>query len=131
MPTVRARLKTLKETDFYPFRQIEQPVWGMTAHVIYTALDKEFPATISPTVIAYIRHEIGFNGFLICDDMAEMKALDSYGSKRVLVNKILSAGCDSVLHCSGVLSDMKKVISSVPELSSESKKRLKIAEKLL
>ena len=131
LPTVRAGLKALKETDFYPFRQVEQPVWGMTAHVIYTALDKELPATISPKVISYIRQEIGFNGFLICDDMAEMKALDSYGSKRVLVKKILSAGCDTVLHCSGVLSDMKKLAPYIPELSKESQKRLKIAEKLL
>jgi beta-N-acetylhexosaminidase len=130
LPTVRAGLSTLEKTDFYPFRQIDCPVWGMTAHVIYTALDKDFPATISPTVIKYIREQIGFDGFLICDDMA-MGALSSFGTPAEVANRVLSAGCDTVLHCNGVLADMKTVAAVLPPLSKEAERRLKQAEELL
>ena len=130
LPTVKAPLKSLEIVDFYPFRQIEQPVWGMTAHVIYTALDKKLPATLSKTVIDYIRGTIGFDGFLICDDMA-MGALSSFGAPAEVAQKILTAGCDTVLHCSGVLSDMIAIAPTIPTLSRESLRRLKQAEVLL
>ncbi|MBQ7413225.1 MAG: beta-N-acetylhexosaminidase [Alphaproteobacteria bacterium] len=130
LPTVRASLKTLEKTDFYPFRQVDTPVWGMTAHVIYTALDREKPATLSKTAIDYIRNKIGFNGFLICDDMT-MGALSSFGTPAEIANKILMAGCDSVLHCNGIFADMEALFPSITKLSPLSQKRLKAAESLI
>jgi len=130
LPTVKDSLKTLEEVDFYPFRQMEQPVWGMTAHVIYTALDKKLPATLSPMVISYIRNKIGFEGFLICDDMM-MGALSAFGTPPQIAQKILTAGCDAVLHCNGVLKDMVALADHIPNLSAKALKRLKQAEKLL
>ena len=130
LPTVVDSLKELEKVDFYPFRQMEQPVWGMTAHVIYTALDKELPATLSRKVIRYIRDKIGFNGFLICDDMM-MGALSVFGTPPQIAKKIIKAGCDAVLHCSGVLDDMVAIAPHIPDLSEEAIKKLKQAEKLL
>ena len=130
LPTVVDPLKDLEQVDFYPFRQMEQPVWGMTAHVIYTALDKKLPATLSRKVIRYIREKIGFEGFLICDDMA-MGALATFGTPPQIAKKIIKAGCDTVLHCNGVLEDMKSLAPHIPELSAESLNRLKRAKKLL
>ena len=130
LPTVKAALKSLETVDFYPFRQMEQPVWGMTAHVIYTALDKKLPATLSKTVLDYIRGTIGFDGFLICDDMA-MGALSSFGTPAEVAQKIIAAGCDTVLHCSGILTDMIAITPAIPVLSKESLRRLKQAEALL
>ena len=130
LPTVPASLKTLEQSDFYPFRQVDRPVWGMTAHVIYTALDKDRPATISPIVIRYIREKIGFDGFLICDDMA-MGALASFGTPAEIANQVLSAGCDAVLHCNGILHDMEVIAESIPFLSNEAERRLKQAGDLL
>ena len=130
LPTVTDALKELEKVDFYPFRQMEQPVWGMTAHVIYTALDPKSPATLSKKVIRYIREKIGFDGFLICDDMA-MGALATFGTPAQVAQKIIKAGCDTVLHCSGVLEDMVALASHIPDLSVESIKRLKRAEGLL
>ena len=46
----------------------------MTAHVLYTRIDKKNNATHSKTVIRkIIRQEIGFKGILISDDIS-MKA---------------------------------------------------------
>jgi beta-N-acetylhexosaminidase len=130
LPVVRENSDILKKTDFYPFAQIKTPVWGMTAHVIYECLDKELPATLSKKVISYIRNEIGFNGFLICDDM-KMGALKEYGTEREIAVKMLTAGCDAVLHCSGVLAEAQDLISVIPDLSEESIRRLEKADSLL
>ena len=130
LPTVTDSLSELEKVDFYPFRQMEQPVWGMTAHVIYTALDPKLPATLSSKVMHYIREKIGFQGFLICDDMM-MGALAPFGTPKQIAQKILKAGCDAVLHCSGVTEDMTVLAPHIPDLSAESLKRLKQAEKLL
>ena len=47
----------------------------MTAHVVYSALDAETPATLSADVIgSVIREDIGFAGLLMSDDLS-MKAL--------------------------------------------------------
>ena len=130
LPIVRESLATLKQTDFYPFTQIKKYVWGMTAHVIYECLDKNLPATLSKKVISYIRDEIGFDGFLICDDM-KMGALKEYGTEQEVAVQILSAGCDAVLHCSGVLAEAQDLISVIPSLSEKSLDRLNQAEGLL
>lgn len=123
LPIVTEPLEILEETDFYPFRQIKKHVWGMTAHVLYTALDDVFPATLSSKVISYIRREIGFDGFLICDDIC-MKALAQFGSLSECSLKMLEAGCDAVLHCSGNLSEMKEIASALSPLCDLSLRRL-------
>ena len=127
LPIVKANLKEL-EKDFYPFQQIQQPVWGMTAHVLYEALDTELPATLSPTVLRFIREKIGFQGFLISDDIT-MGALKG----NIVDNTIASvqAGCDAVLHCNGILDEMKKIAESIPYLSEEALTRLQKGQALL
>ncbi len=129
LPVVTTDIDTLKQTDFKPFTAIKDPVWGMTAHVIYDALDKKLPATLSPTVVGYIRSVIGFNSFLISDDMS-MGALTKFGSAGEVAGKMIKAGVDCVLHCNGHLMQMKEVAVCVPTLSVESQKRLDAAELL-
>ncbi|WP_191084370.1 beta-N-acetylhexosaminidase [Roseococcus microcysteis] len=112
LPVVEADRATLA-ADFAPFRALAAPdLWAMTAHILYPALDSERCATLSPRVIAeVIRGEIGFTGFLISDDLA-MKALD--GTPGALAAQALAAGCDAVLHCSGVLAESAAVLDACP-----------------
>jgi len=128
LPTVRDGLAVL-DVDFQPFRSLSKPVWGMTAHMIYEALDKKQPATLSPIVLSYIREKIGFNGFLISDDIS-MGALKNYGSVAEVSRQSVEAGCDAVLHCNGMFSQMQEVACSVPDLSKEALDRLEQAELL-
>ena len=60
-----------------------------------------------------------------------MGALATFGTPPQIAQKIIKAGCDTVLHCSGVLQDMLALAPHIPNLSAESLKRLKQAEKLL
>lgn len=126
LPVVSADLTTL-ETDFYPFRQADKHVWGMTAHVLYTALDNQKPATVSRSVLDFVRREIGFQGFLVCDDIS-MGALK--GAVDVLAKECLTAGCDAVLHCNGQMADMERVAAVIPPLSDQSLARYVKAESL-
>ncbi len=119
LPAVAASHAELTATDFAPFAALVgagiAPL-AMTAHVLYSAIDPDRPATQSPIVINdIIRGELAFNGFLFSDDIS-MQALSGELPDRTLA--ALDAGCDAVLHCSGVLAEMTGVLAAAPALTS-------------
>jgi beta-N-acetylhexosaminidase len=121
LPVVTASAEEL-ESDLEPFERLSTAPMGMTAHVVYTAWDPDHPATLSPTVIGdIIRGRIGFDGFLMSDDLG-MEALEGdFGSRAA---GVVQAGCDVALHCSGKMDEMVAVAGSVPALSSDGEARL-------
>ncbi len=75
LPVVDAALDDLRAVDFAPFAELADLPMAMTAHVLYTALDPDRCATLSPSIVGdVIRGEIGFDGLLMSDDLS-MKAL--------------------------------------------------------
>ncbi|MEM8656142.1 MAG: beta-N-acetylhexosaminidase [Pseudomonadota bacterium] len=100
LPRVDVSLDTLRETDFAPFRDLNDLPMGMTAHVVYDAVD-EVPATLSSDMMALIRDDIGFDGLVMTDDIG-MKALD--GTPDQISRRALDAGCDVILHCNAPLA---------------------------
>lgn len=115
LPRVDTSFDDLAESDFVPFRALNDVPWAMTAHIVYTSLDAARPATLSPTVIAeVIRGEIGFAGLLLSDDLS-MKALK--GGLDELAQGSLDAGCDVVLHCNGNMAEMELVVRGARPLS--------------
>ncbi|WP_182084636.1 beta-N-acetylhexosaminidase [Aureimonas sp. ME7] len=115
LPTVRASRAELEAHDFRPFGALADLPAGMTAHILFEALDPDRPATLSPRVIAdIIRGALGFDGLLMSDDMS-MKALQ--GDMHELAGRAIAAGCDLALHCNGDLEEMRAVASAVPELA--------------
>ncbi|MEX2644328.1 MAG: beta-N-acetylhexosaminidase [Acetobacterales bacterium] len=122
LPVVEASLDELRSADFLPFRALADMPLAMTAHVVYTALDPDRPATLSPRVIAdVIRGEIGFSGVLISDDIG-MGALGGPFDMRAAA--ALDAGCDVVLHCSGRLDEMREVAGGLRPLDSTPARRM-------
>jgi beta-N-acetylhexosaminidase len=123
LPVVGASLAELSESDFIPFaslcrRPYAKSLWGMVAHVIYTAIDPERPATLSETVIRdVIRGRIGFDGLLFSDDL-DMKALDKFGPVDQRARESLQAGCDLALYCWAKLDVMEKLAATLPPLSA-------------
>jgi beta-N-acetylhexosaminidase len=115
-------------TDFAPFAANADLPWGMTAHMLYTALDSERPATLSSAVIGrVIRGEIGFQGLVVTDDLA-MQALE--GSPAVRAAAALAAGCDIALFCPGILEQTASVLAVCPELSAQAHARMRAAKAL-
>ncbi len=121
LPVVATPLAELDVTDFAPFRALADMPAAMTAHVVYSAIDPALPASISPVVTAdVIRGNIGFDGFLMSDDLG-MKALT--GSFRARAEAVISAGSDVALHCSGDLSELTHAATGVPILEGRARTR--------
>jgi len=132
LPRVDTLREELQQNDFVPFERLAsgefgKAIWGMMGHVVYTALDEQFPASVSSSIIEeVVRGEIGFDGFLISDDL-NMKALESFGSVEERCQKTIDAGCDAALYCAGKLPEMEKIAESVPKLSEKALERLQKA----
>lgn len=121
LPVVNAKLAELDARDFAPFRVLSDMPMAMTAHVVYTAIDRKNPATTSKKAIKkIIRESIGFDGLLMSDDLS-MKALS--GDFKQRAKDSLSAGCDVVLHCNGDMAEMKAVMSGVGRMGKEARRR--------
>jgi beta-N-acetylhexosaminidase len=114
LPVVTAARATLEMTDFAAFMPLAALPFGMTAHVVFTAIDPGLPATTSAIMIGQvIRGFIGFSGALMSDDVS-MGALSGPIAERC--RQSLAAGCDLVLHCNGNLAEMREVAANCPEL---------------
>ncbi|HMA56793.1 MAG TPA: beta-N-acetylhexosaminidase [Pseudolabrys sp.] len=125
LPVVNTDRATLEATDFSAFRPLAGLPLGMTAHVVFSAIDPIAPATTSVTMVRQvIRGFIGFQGLLMSDDVS-MNALS--GSIAERSRDALAAGCDVVLHCNGDLREMVAVAGATPELSGEAAIRAEAA----
>jgi beta-N-acetylhexosaminidase len=128
LPVVSTERAELERVDFAPFRTLRAMPWAMTAHVVFSALDPSSAATTSPIVIReVIRGAIGFQGLLVSDDIC-MAALG--GSVDGRASAALRAGCDIVLHCNGVLTEMQAVATACPPISSHVRDKLLQAESM-
>ena len=122
LPVVDVPRDVLERTDFEPFRRLAAMPWGMTAHVVYRAIDPDLPASLSARVIEeVIRGSIGFAGFLVSDDVT-MKALR--GDVGSLLRAAVQAGCDAALHCNGDIREMERVARETPRLAAAAMERL-------
>lgn len=125
LPVVDATRAILEKQDFVPFQHLADMPLAMTAHVVYTALDRHAPATTSRTVIRkIIRRHIGFDGLLMSDDLS-MKALSGTFGARTKAS--LKAGCDVVLHCNGDMDEMCAIAKETPKLAGKARRRAKAA----
>lgn len=101
LPIEETELRQLKERELAPFRAYKEAGLAslMTAHVVYTAIDPQHPATLSERVIQQlVRGEVGFEGVLVTDDL-EMKAVEArYGPEESAIMTVV-AGVDVVLIC--------------------------------
>jgi beta-N-acetylhexosaminidase len=108
LPVAETDADTLRATDFAPFRALADLPMGMTAHVVYPALDAH-PATLSPVIVDLIRRDIGFTGLLMTDDLS-MQALSGDVASRA--GAAIAAGCDLALHCNGDRTEMAAVVAA-------------------
>lgn len=124
LPVVTASAEEM-EVDLEPFRTLNSAPMGMTCHCVYTAWDSERPGSQSPVVIGeVIRGGLGFENFLMSDDIG-MNALGGGFDERA--RKVVEAGTDAVLHCSGKMEEMVAVASAAGTLGAAALQRLERA----
>jgi len=124
LPRADAGADDLRATDFAPFRALADLPMGMTAHIVVPAWDAVRPATASPATIGAIRHEIGFGGLLISDDL-NMEALTGTLAERAA--RAIAAGCDIALHCKGDRHEMEQVVGAAGPLTDAAAARAEAA----
>ncbi|MBI1392035.1 MAG: beta-hexosaminidase [Alphaproteobacteria bacterium] len=122
LPRVSASLDDLRKADFAPFKALNDLLMGMTAHIVYDAIDPDAPATLSGKVISEtIRQEIGFGGLLFSDDL-RMGALGGPIGPRACA--ALEAGCDIALCCNYTLGEKIETMASDIALRPSAQRRL-------
>ncbi|MGA9658546.1 MAG: beta-N-acetylhexosaminidase [Asticcacaulis sp.] len=124
LPRVDTPLDALIQTDFYPFQVNADMPLAMTAHVLYSAIDKRHPATTSRKCLKMVREVLGYDGVLICDDLS-MNALSGTLAKRARAS--VRAGCDVLLHCNGDMTQMEEVVAQTPKLKGHALRRVQVA----
>ncbi|MEM7615404.1 MAG: glycoside hydrolase family 3 N-terminal domain-containing protein, partial [Pseudomonadota bacterium] len=111
-------------SDFIPFAALRDLPLAMTSHIVVSALDADWPVTLSAAAITYLRETLGLSGLLMTDDIA-MGALRMPLGERV--TGALGAGCDVILHCNGDAAEMELVASHTPELAGAAADRAQAA----
>ena len=121
LPVVDTPHAVLSATDFAAFKALADMPAAMTAHVVFTSIDADNPASTSARVTAeVIRGEIGFDGLLMSDDLS-MKALSGTIGGRA--EAVIAAGSDIALHCNGVLAEMEEAAAVLPTLTGKARNR--------
>ncbi len=100
LPIVTHGRERLDEVEMVPFRALCSDVDAMmSAHVLYPALDRNAPATLSSAIATgLLRDELGFEGVLFSDDL-EMGALANRMPVEESAVRAVRAGCDVLLIC--------------------------------
>ncbi len=124
LPMVGVPRNILEKHDFAPFRALADLPLAMTAHIIYSAIDPDHPATTSPRMVRTMREDIGFCGLLISDDLS-MNALSGNVAERAAAT--IAAGVDIALHCSGNLDEMEAVVLAAGHMTPKAYQRAQSA----
>lgn len=125
LPVVTAPRAELETVDFPPFRMLADMPMAMSAHVVFTALDPDHPATTSRRIVRTImRRALNFDGLIMSDDLS-MEALK--GTLRDRAEAALAAGLDIALHCNGRLEEMRQVAEAAPALAGKARRRAQAA----
>lgn len=119
LPRVTAPEEALRTRDFAPFKALNDLPMGMTAHIVYEALD-DAPATLSTRMMRLIREDIGFDNLVMTDDIS-MKALQ--GAPGDIARAALDAGCDVALYCNASLEDRRAVADAAGRMTPEAQTR--------
>ena len=101
------------ENDFLPFKAgIEANVPTiLVSHNIVTAIDNQYPSSLSSKVIKELRNTLSFTGIVITDDLA-MDAVKSYVENGEAATLAILAGNDMII-TSDFLSMYQEVLDSV------------------
>ncbi len=100
LPMVDISLSDLQKEDLIPYMTLLPEMNAiMTAHVTFTQIDPDLPATLSPKLInGVLRDIIGFDGVAVTDDLDMGAIVNNYGRGND-VKLAIEAGNDMALIC--------------------------------
>ncbi|MBE7440376.1 MAG: hypothetical protein HS115_18140 [Spirochaetales bacterium] len=99
LPSIHKDLPSLEAFELVPFKKAiaSGAEVVMSAHILFQALDKEYPATLSPKILKEIlRERLGYRGLIMTDAM-EMHAIAHNYSRKKAARLAFQAGIDIIL----------------------------------
>ena len=122
--------------DLIPFRAaIVLGVYAvMLSHVVYTAIDLQWPASLSRKVARdLLRGELGFQGVVLTDDL-DMGAIAKYYDMDTITKQVLEAEVDIILLCH-TLSKMEaaydQVLANIKSASEARERSIRSIRRIL
>lgn len=108
-------LDELWERDLLPFQVgINEGTEGvLVSHNVMTAIDPDWPATLSPKMIRILRENMGFEGIIMTDDLV-MEGLQAFATPEEAAILAVLAGND-VLISSDFIVQIPAVLTAVEE----------------
>ena len=141
LPIEEVDMDTLANRELIPFKKAMRARLDliMTAHIQYSKIDSELPATLSSKFVRdLLKGELKYKNLVITDDL-DMKALTKNFSREEITVKAFQAGCDIMLYCNefdspGIgLESVKKAIRdkeiSAPQIQESLHKNKSLKEK--
>ncbi len=130
LPRLDHDMERLREVELEPFRQAiaaDIPMI-MSAHIVFSSLDNEVPATLSRRVMNdLLRDQLGFRGIAVSDDFGMQAIAGGYGTGEAVVQAI-RAGCDALLLCNKWTQQTEAYEALIRAAESDSELRGRIAE---
>ncbi|SFO92121.1 beta-N-acetylhexosaminidase [Salibacterium halotolerans] len=99
LPVVDKTRQEVENMELLPFQQAveEGADMVMTGHLLFPAVDEQYPASLSKAVITgMLREQLHFDGVVVTDDMTMGAITNEYGMTEAAVQS-LKAGADMVL----------------------------------
>jgi beta-N-acetylhexosaminidase len=127
LPVVKRNLEELHSIELPPFvhacrNQVEAL---MTAHVVYPALDADYPATLSRKIVGgLLRGELEYDGVVFSDDL-EMKAISENYSVEEAARLAVLAGIDVLIFG----HEIEKAIAAFDFLCREAERDPELGER--
>jgi beta-N-acetylhexosaminidase len=103
LPILPQTLDALERVELVPFRAAIAPETQiaaiMSAHIVFPAMDSsEVPATLSrPIMTGLLRSRLGFDGLVLSDDLAGMKAITGNFLPGPAAVRAIQAGVDMLI----------------------------------
>jgi len=100
-PLLDVEFKDINQFDLVPFKNaVAGEVAGMMlSHVVYTAIDGNWPASLSEEIAKnLLRKRLGFRGIILTDDL-DMGAIVKYYDIHTVMKRIIAADIDIALIC--------------------------------
>ncbi|SFM22744.1 beta-N-acetylhexosaminidase [Salibacterium qingdaonense] len=99
LPVVDKTKEEVENMELRPFQQAveEGADMVMTGHLLFPAVDEEYPASMSEEVITgMLREDMNFDGVVVTDDMTMGAIANQYGMAEAAVQSV-KAGADMVM----------------------------------
>lgn len=122
LPRVDKGVTELEACELIPFQiAVEKGIpLLMTAHVLYTALDSQWPATLSEKILTNLLRKImGYQGLIISDDLF-MKGIAAQWPLEEAAERFFRAGGDLLLLCHQE-SEQRRIAAHLVHLAEKDK----------